>query len=352
MAAPGAVAGPAALVRDWREWSAGPDRPLPVVHHAAFGADTVELRFCGFDAATAYAGALRPARPAAAPALTITVIDGAACGLPRPRLAWQAADFGPKRQVPGWSDAGFTTYLLRSEDGLAVADWPRREAFVWLPRAAAVPWYERAAPFRWLFDQLAARSDLATLHGAVVGIDGRGVLLAGRGGSGKSTLALACLGAGFDYVGDDYCLLSLAPAPVAHALYRTAKWKRDAAVVPAWLAGGVPDAVDRAEGKNILHLDRMLPDRLAARLGLRAVVLPTIAAVATARLEPIPAQLALRHLAASTLAQAEGDGTAQVALMGRLVRSVPAFRLAMPPEPARSVAALAALLDGEPAGER
>ena len=348
-AATGVIADPAALVRHWRTALAEPHRPPPAVAHAAFGDVTIEVRFHGFGAATAYGDALLPSRPGVTPALTIIVMDGAACALPRPQLAWRLADFGPKRIVPGWSDATLTTYLLRSEDGVAVADWHQRQAFIWLPSAAAVPWYERAAPFRWLFDQLAARSGMATLHGAVVGRHGSGVLLAGRGGSGKSTLALACLGAGFDYVGDDYCLLSLEPGPMAHALYRTAKWKKDATVVPAWLDRTVPDAVDRAEGKNIVRLDRAMPERLVPRLKLRAVVLPTIGSVTAARLDPIPAQLALRHLAASTLAQAEADGAAHVALMGRLVRTIPAFRLTMPPDPGLSVAALAALLDGDDA---
>ena len=137
---------------------------------------------------------------------TIHVVDGAACGLARPRIGWHLADFGPKRIVPGWSDPGRTVYLLRGEEGFAVADWDRCEALVWLPSGAAVPWYERAAPFRWLFDNLAARRGMSTLHAAAVGRDGNGVLLAGRGGAGKSTLALACVGSGFDYVSDDYCL--------------------------------------------------------------------------------------------------------------------------------------------------
>ena len=186
---------------------------------------------------------------------------------------------------------------------------------------------------------------MTTLHAAVIGRSGAGVLLAGRGGAGKSTLALACVGHGFDYVSDDYCLLSLAPEPRAYNLFTTAKWKKDAVVVPAWLAGVMPDALDLAEQKNILRLDAVRPDRLADLLALKAIVLPAVTGGTQAVLEGIPPQLALRHLAASTLAQSAVDGPTPVELMSRLVRTVPAFRLSMPRDLDRSVAAVESLLE-------
>jgi hypothetical protein len=339
------IESPAALLAHWRHCLADPDLPPACAQDAAFGPFTIRVSFHGFTAGTAYGHALRPpSRPARPPALAIHVLDGAACGLPRPRLAWQPADFGPKQLVPGWSDRARTTYLLRSEGGVAVADWSERLAVIWLPSAELVPWYERAAPFRWLLDNLAARLEMTTLHGAVVGRGGAGVLFAGRGGAGKSTLALACLGHGFDYVGDDYCLLSFGPEPRAHALYSTAKWKKDAVVVPDWLTQAVPDALDGSEQKNILRLDLARPDQLAQQLSVKAIIVPAVTEGGEALVETIPRSLALRHLATSTLVQCQVDQAGPVELMGRLVRAVPAFRLSMPGDPDRSVAAIASLL--------
>jgi hypothetical protein len=341
----GKIETPAALLAEWYGYLAHPGLPAPRVHEAAFGPFTVEARFYGFTSESAYGHALRPSRSRGQPpALTIDILAGAACGIPRPRLAWRLADFGPKQIVPGWSDRDCTTYLLRSEGGVAIASWADRRAVIWLPSAEAVPWYERAAPFRALFDTLATRLDMTTLHAAVIGRSGAGVLLAGRGGAGKSTLALACVGHGFDYVSDDYCLLSLHPEPRAYNLYNTAKWKKDAVVVPEWLTRVVPDALDRDQQKNILRLDVARPHQLADMLTLRAIVLPAATESAQAVLESIPPQLALRHLAASTLVQSAMDGAGSVELMGRLVRAVPAFRLSMPRDPDRSVAAIASLL--------
>ena len=45
------------------------------------------------------------------------------------------------------------------------------------------------------------------IHGACVGIDGKGVLLCARGAKGKSTLTVTAMLRGFDYVSDDYLML-------------------------------------------------------------------------------------------------------------------------------------------------
>ena len=110
----GRIESPAALLGEWYHHLADPSLPPPHVHDAAFGPFAVQARFHGFTAKSAYGHALRPGRSRGRPpALTIDILDGAACGLPRPKLAWQVADFGPKQIVPGWSDPDRTTYLLR-----------------------------------------------------------------------------------------------------------------------------------------------------------------------------------------------------------------------------------------------
>jgi hypothetical protein len=314
--------------------------------YVQFGSFVIAVNFHGFTPETSYGRALKFARPPQGqPDFTIDVIDGAACGLPQLRLAWQAADFGRKRTVPGWSDGDHTTYLLPEERGVAIADWARHRAAIWVPSCHVVPWYERAAPFRWLFDNLAMRLRLSMLHAAVIGRDGAGVLIAGRGGVGKSTLALAGLGQGMDYVGDDYCLLTDDGATKAYGLYVTAKWKKDASVLPSWLMSTAPDALDLTQRKCIIFLDIAKPAQLVAHLSVTAIVVPSIADVPKAYLESLPQQIALRNLAVSTVAQSEADGTTLLRNIGRLVRAVPAYRLHMPRDPDASVTAIEQLLE-------
>jgi hypothetical protein len=128
------IESPAALLAQWRRCLADHDLPPACVQDAAFGPFTIKVSFHGFTARSAYGHALRPpSSPSRPSVLAIHVLDGAACGLPRPKLAWQPADFGPKQIVPGWSDRDHTTYLLRSEGGVAIADWTERRAVIWLP---------------------------------------------------------------------------------------------------------------------------------------------------------------------------------------------------------------------------
>lgn len=315
----------------------------PVDVTAAFGTDAIRIRLHNFPPRTAYGQALRRAAPDSVTIFTVHVIDGAACDVDRPRLTWTVADFGPKRRVPGWSDRAHTTYLLRGEEGIAVADWERNRAFVWLPSHQAVPWYEYAAPLRWLFDDLAERRGLSTLHAAAVGLGGYGILLAGAGGAGKSTLALAALGEGFDYVGDDYCLLSHAD-PEVFALYSTAKWDKEARIKPGWLTTDALYALQCKAAKNVAFLEKIRPEKLADRLTITAIVLPAIGGTLKPMLEAVAPPVALRALSASSLAQSEAGAPALVAALAKLVKSAPAYRLHMTPRPAENVALIRTLL--------
>ena len=343
------LASPVATANYFRQFLAERHIPASRIYQVQFGPSVLTVHFHGFADEDAYGHALQPATAATAEAspFAIHVIDGAACGLPRPRLAWKPSDFGRKRTVRGWSDSRRTTYLLPEERGLAIADWCVGQAMVWIPGSDVVPWYERAAPFRWLFDNLATRLEMSTLHAAIIGMKGRGVLLAGQGGTGKSTLALAALGRGLDFVSDDYCLLSQQGGrAVAYPLYRSAKWKVDASVTAGWLQDIRPDAIDRTQMKNILHVDVARPGQPVSQLSVEAIIAPAIAPNQTtsARLEPISGQTALRFLAASTIAQSEGDGESLVRSLGDLARSIPAYRLLMPRDPDASVAAIDELL--------
>lgn len=302
--------------------------------------DTVlELQFHGFEPSDVYGEVLRPESGDETRTFAIDVIDGAACAVPRPRLAWTAADFGLKRTVPGWSDQHRTTYLLRTEGGVAVVDWQRCRAIVWVPSARAVPWYERAAPFRWLFDLLAQRSARAMVHSACVGVAGNGVLLAGPGGAGKTTLALASVADGFDYAADDYCLLSAGRE--AFAVYSSAKLKPGAAILPAGLALEQSTA---AGAKQVLDLSTTSSASLADRLRLSAIVVPRIGSSET-RLERIAPQEALHQILSSTIAQTEADPAMLVSFVGHLVRGIPAWRLHMTRNLQHSVDRLRSLLN-------
>jgi hypothetical protein len=66
------------------------------------------------------------------------------------------------------------------------------------------PYHIRYELIEFAVFTLASRAQgLVPLHGACVGLDGRGILLMGPSGSGKSTIALQCLLEGFDFLSED-----------------------------------------------------------------------------------------------------------------------------------------------------
>lgn len=73
--------------------------------------------------------ALEPDETADEPAFfSVELLDGAACGVPRPPLGAQPSDFGLGRRMPGWSTQAGCAFYMRSEEGVAVADWSARRA--------------------------------------------------------------------------------------------------------------------------------------------------------------------------------------------------------------------------------
>jgi hypothetical protein len=308
---------------EWRE-NSGSTSPPHARLAIGFDANQVELVLHGTSLRDIYAAALptKPTLDSQSKRLEIHVIDGAESDLPLPRLGWSTSDFGPKRRVPGWCDAAKTTYVLRTEKGIAVADWAAQRAFVWLPSHTALPWWERAAPLRWLFDGLAQRLDMVTVHAAAVGIDGRGVIIGGPGGAGKSTLALACVARGMDFVSDDYCLLRVSNKPACKNLFTTAKLEKHSPLAPSIARGLNLRSTDMSGGKAILFLD---DSRIVRELSIEAIVLPRLAA--QARTERLSSEEGFRQIAPSTIAQSEANGASIAASLAALVRSVPAYRL-------------------------
>lgn len=57
------------------------------------------------------------------------------------------------------------------------------------------------------FNNITKSDNTALVHGALVGLDGEGVLFCARGQRGKSTLSVLSMMDGFDYVSDDYLIL-------------------------------------------------------------------------------------------------------------------------------------------------
>ena len=105
-------------------------------------------------------------------------------------------------------------------DTLRAADYQKDIYYLLTyPVLQAPKWAIVGHPFVRAVFMWAQRRNLLILHSAAVGIDGHGVLIVGHGGTGKSTLTCTCLADGFDFVSDDYCLLTAMGSHIVHPVY-------------------------------------------------------------------------------------------------------------------------------------
>jgi hypothetical protein len=280
--------------------------------------------------------------------LCIDVWDEAETSIPcPPATACDAPDASESHDI-GLRRPADDGELLASRDGRFVA-FVRRHSVSWLDRqaghlvewrssAAAVSLYERTKPFRLMLRLWYADRAAHLIHAGLVAQDGHGALLAGAGGAGKSTTTLACLLAGFDYLGDDYVGLEehddaqdSNPAKplgfVGHSVYATAR------VEPGHLARFpqvLPHAIsshDRRDSKALLLLDGLFPDRLPPSVPISVLLLPRVVDAAETRLRPATRGQALFALAPSTIIAPLGPGGDGLQRLARLAERVPAYWL-------------------------
>lgn len=283
--------------------------------------DGVELRllFAGAEACAVTMAALAPlvTAPGAEPALTVEVWDQETSGVPLPAPPPHPSGERLPAHVRAVADrrAGTATF----------ADLRAGRAVVWIESLSELPGWVRAHPLLELLHWSLRRPGRHLMHAGAVGVEGRGVLLVGRGGTGKSTLAVACVEAGMEYAGDDYVLVTVDPEPAAHLLYGSAKLHADSlAMLPA-LAGAITAAAVPGVDKAVLDIAAARPASLRRRLELEGVVMPRVTGGRDCVLRPARAPELLRALAPSTVLQLRGPTA--MAEAAELLRRVPSYVL-------------------------
>ena len=345
---------PAAVVRGWLS-DAGrlPDRDF--TSWTCVVADTtIRLRCTDNATGAAYRSRMTGGAGAGrAPGLWFDLVETERVGWPPPGASeiW--------RRSPDWIERRLTS------EGLAALMPERRagdEGYPWvffdsatgrglvLVRTVAdlPPWTE-GAPFSLLFHLACAWRGWRLLHAGTLGLDGRGMLLAGPGGAGKSATTLAGLQAGLKTVGDDYVVLQPDPAPTAWPLYRVVKQS------PAGLAR-LPAPLDSLAGRETnwhgkveFDPEAIFPGSLARSLELGAIVLPKVTDAAITKIAPVSPTRAFSALAGSMFPQLPGGRLAGFSVLTRLTRSLPAFEARLSPDAAEVGQALLQFMTRGPA---
>jgi hypothetical protein len=275
--------------------------------------------------------------------LTVAAFDTRSTGSAMPAPVWPTTAYTPTSEISGLEGDRFTVAFNVGTGVLDVLDNESGSALHWIEDARRHPAYDASSPFRLLFHWWLRRRGIHFLHAGAVARGGKGLLLAGRGGSGKSTVALACLLAGFDFLGDDYVAASPSP-PRAFNLYGSAKLEGGhlAARLPR-LTGAVVGHTEAAgRGKAILAIPGELVARIRERAEIVALVLPRVMQAARSSLRPAGPAEALRALVPSTCLQLTALRRSDIDAMAALARALPAFTL----EVGRDLEAVPDLLAG------
>ncbi len=204
-----------------------------------------------------------------------------------------------------------------------------------LPHPEAYPEWEPTAPLANLLGWVMRAKGRMVMHAASLSLGSKGILLAGPGGAGKSGTTLAGVANGLQSVGDDYCVVSPAPSPVARPLYRM--MKQDSQGLARVEIKGVESPLNW-QGKHVFDLREVFPEAAVDMANIKAILLPKVSHLKRSGLTPASAFEALQALAPSTMLQLGGDRSATFKACAEVVRAVPAFHLHLSEDP-REIAA-------------
>lgn len=281
------------------------------------------------------------------PVLVLRVWDSASTGITICPPPVTRECFSERGDIWTFHSERYRSAFHWSDYSINLFDSERGEAVFWVRDAAELPSWTRAAPFRTVLHWWMEQNDAQLVHAAAFGIDGRGVLLTGRGGTGKSTTALACLADGFDFVGDDYVVLTDGDSPAAHTLYRTAKIVPDDMGRFEDFSPAMPVS-DSEYDKAIIALDQ----GVVPSLELVAVLTPQFDLSGATRIEPAREALLIGAASFTTVAQLPHAGQQTVDFIERMLRRVPGGTLMLGTDRNVVPGVLRALLAAPPTREQ
>jgi hypothetical protein len=300
------------------------------IHDLAVAGTAVRLHVAGATMQPAVARALshlETPTPPDGPSLDVYAWEGSSAGVAMPRPTWAIDAYRERGEIQTIDDAGFRAAATAAGPILELWDRETHRAMIWARDDAAIRWYDRSAPCLRVFSWWLSDCGRQVVHGAAVGADGHAVLLAGRSGSGKSNASMMSLGAGLDYLGDDYVVVEPGDQPIVHGLYNTGKVHARDLPRLSFLDGVVANASRIDTDKAMFYFDERFRAQVRAAAALRAVVLPEVDLGQPTRLRRASPGAALRALSMSTIGQLPHAGGEVVRRLATIARQRPAFHL-------------------------
>ena len=261
------------------------------------------------------------------PDFTLQIFSQSDSPLPLPPPPAHLEDFSPRGDIQGFNTDWLKACFQPFGRILSACLLPERRAVVCYGDPGSIYNFERAAPLRPLLSWIMRSQGRQLVHAGAVALDGKGLLLGGKGGSGKSNTALACLLGGLDFLSDDFCAVVSQPEPTAYSLYATARTRRsDFARLPE-LARLADQSDLLPQDKELYYLAPAFPRQTVASCRLKAILIPQVGTGRSIGLEPISSREALLSLAPVTTSLLPDAGPEVLLNLGSLVRALPAYRL-------------------------
>ncbi|MDZ4833407.1 MAG: hypothetical protein SGJ27_06475 [Candidatus Melainabacteria bacterium] len=163
---------------------------------------------------------------------TILLIDSQSTEILMPEMDFLSTPRDQPRKAFENEEGTIIATIEGEEPALSIINFRKRLALLWLPTVSQIPGYQLAAPLRTIFNWLLGDSGIQLIHAAAVGDRSDGLLISGSSGSGKTVTSLACLEAGWNFLGDDF--VAIGPGKdkgtiSVYSLYCTARLHRDMA---------------------------------------------------------------------------------------------------------------------------
>jgi hypothetical protein len=252
--------------------------------------------------------------------------------------------FSDRGDLWGFNSRRIKTAFHYHDFSVNLFDHDRRTGIYWIQNAELLPYWVLSSPLRTLFHWWMERHGCQLVHAAAVGVGDEALLVVGKGGLGKSSTALACLEAGFEFMGDDYVIVRHAPRPAVYGLYATAKINREdigrfAAFKPYLYKTEVPP-----DEKAVLFLHPPFGAQLRREMPLAAIAVPRVVDRADTVLVPeVPSVV---HQAASftTMSQLPYAGDHTHRLFTSLCDALPGYRIELGADPERLTGAIRTFL--------
>lgn len=274
---------------------------------------------------------LSPTEESKEATLTVLLWDAVSSGIALPDCPVELEEF---------ADRGVMHGLLGTYGDGVFQYFDAQRALAVFFVADRVPQWARKCPLLHIFGWWAASQNMLLTHAGVVGKDGKGVLLLGKGGSGKSSTTLAAILSGFSLVSDDYVLLENF---TSHSLYCTSSIEYEDAMKFQQLSD-CKAPKGWKDRKLCLQLMPRFQEQLVSRLKLVAAVALRVSDQQPI-LRPLPKARALLALAPSTLLQATHPDQAALSTMSELLKKLDTYTLNLSRPVGNALAELETILD-------